>query len=686
MPVTSDNYSSLLAQRKRNVYLQVQKSKGSAYSQIDNKSFGYDTLSLISSQRGLDKYLATETLSISVSGTLVFQGTYNISTLDLNALKIAFARQFGVTVSQVTIVVSTGSVVIDYTLTVTPAQASSINALTQPGTAASSFTSSLLSSINSSNITGLSLTPNVPAFVSTIQLVTTVASGFTNLCGICPDNLGNLYVADATTNAIYKVVLSTGATTTVANTGLSGPCNLYFDNNDNIYVADVNNSRIAKVVVSTGVVTTLASGLTSPCFMCSDGAGNIFVINGFVVSKVVISTGVVTTLASGFSEPFAICYDGDGKLYVADAGSNTIYKIVISTGSKTSIATGFDASSGGMSYKSGYLYLAQINGFKILKVSVTTGVSTLVTTQTSPGNRDGNYSTSRFNSLTFSCIYGSSLYVCDNGSTYSIRRVIIDLNTEVTTLATGFTNLCGICPGETGNLYVADATTNAIYKVVVSSGATTTVANTGLSGPCNLYFDGSGNLFVAEAGNNRISKVVVSTGVITTLASGFASPCYMCSDGAGNLFVINGFVISKVVISSGTVTTLASGFFEPFAICYDGAGKLYVADAMNGGMVHSIVISTGVSTHLFTGISSAFGGMSYKSEFLYFGVNNSNKITKVSVNTGIEIPVTVQSLPGNKDGDYTVAKFNSPSFTCIDGSNLYVCDNGDRIRTVIIPA
>jgi hypothetical protein len=85
---------------------------------------------------------------------------------------------------------------------------------------------------------------------------------FSTLKGLATDSQNNLYIADASNNAIRMIDVSTGYIYTVAGDGvvgysgdggaankarLSNPLSIAIDNQNNLYIADTNNSAIRKV-------------------------------------------------------------------------------------------------------------------------------------------------------------------------------------------------------------------------------------------------------------------------------------------------------------------------------------------------------------------------------------------------------------------------------------------------------
>jgi len=184
---------------------------------------------------------------------------------------------------------------------------------------------------------------------------TGTAAQFNGLKGITSDGRGNLYIVAG--NTIRKIVIATGVVTTLVwgnyTTLADGktvvnfkyPYGIANDGRGNLYVSDADSCRIQKVVIATGEVTTLAGstrGTTDgigtkaqfsyPIGLTTDDKGNLYVADAgnHTIRKVVIATGEVTTLAGGirgsmdgigvsarFSSPNGIVYDGIGNLYIS---------------------------------------------------------------------------------------------------------------------------------------------------------------------------------------------------------------------------------------------------------------------------------------------------------------------------------------------------------------------------------
>jgi sugar lactone lactonase YvrE len=434
--------------------------------------------------------------------------------------------------------------------------------------------------------------------------VTTLASGFVQPDGIAVDGAGNLFVSETRNGTIRKVVIATGAATVLAGTdGQSGyadgtgadarftaPWGLAIDGAGNLFVGDASNNAIRKIVLATGAVTTVAG------------------LGGWRMYGYADGTGV----AARFAGPVGIALDGTGNLYVADGGNNAVRKVDVATRVVTTVAGGpapigstdgtganarFTRPTGIASDGAGNIYVTDWNATVRKVVIATKAVTTFAGAATQQANVDGTLLDARFFSP--NALHGDglgSLYVAD---ATTIRKVALATGAVVSLAgtpnssgykdATGadafFAGPTGVASDGMGNIYVADAmldTCNCVRKVVVATGAVTTLAGnyydvsvdgTGtdarFTGPRGIAGDGAGNLYVTDSATIR--KVVIATGVVTTFAgtssetgsadgigpgARFMWPTGIASDGAGNLYVVDGTTIRKIVIATATVSTV----------------------------------------------------------------------------------------------------------------------------------
>ncbi|MBO4749695.1 MAG: NHL repeat-containing protein [Lachnospiraceae bacterium] len=161
-----------------------------------------------------------------------------------------------------------------------------------------------------------------------------------NPAGLASDDAGNLYIADAGANAIYKMD-QYGILSLVAD-GFESPSGLCWDDGA-LYVADTGNHRICKV--EQGLVSILAGGkegfrdgsVMEACFQNPQGVavgadGNVYVADTGNSSVRVIVGGEVKTLITCGSEstwpvsPIALT-PFEGGLAVVDAFSGVVFRM-----------------------------------------------------------------------------------------------------------------------------------------------------------------------------------------------------------------------------------------------------------------------------------------------------------------------------------------------------------------------
>ena len=190
---------------------------------------------------------------------------------------------------------------------------------------------------------------------------------FAGPTGVASDGVGNLYVTDNgldTCNCVRRVVVATGAVTTLAgnpndvsvdgtgtHASFTGPWGIAGDGAGNLYVTD--NGTIRKIVIATGVVTTFAgtssetgsadgvgpgARFSSPSGIASDGAGNLYVVDGTTIRKIVIATGTVSTiigsptsvgvspgaLPASLNQPRGVAVLPTGELAIVDYAENAV--------------------------------------------------------------------------------------------------------------------------------------------------------------------------------------------------------------------------------------------------------------------------------------------------------------------------------------------------------------------------
>ncbi|MGB8259281.1 MAG: chitobiase/beta-hexosaminidase C-terminal domain-containing protein [Terracidiphilus sp.] len=488
--------------------------------------------------------------------------------------------------------------------------------------------------------------------------------------GVTVDSHGNLFIADANNNLIREVVAATkviqayggngrpsyaGDGGAALNAQFDDPAGVFIDSTRNIYIADASNNAVREVVAATGKVAAVAgtgkegyagdgaaatlAQLARPNAVFVDALGNIFIADAGnnAVREVQAATGTILTVAGngswGFSGdggpatsaqlnyPSGLFVDRTGNLFIADANNNAIREVALSTGQiKTVVGNGQWGYSGDngpatnarlkspcgiYQDSSGNLFIADSGNNVIREVAASTGKIATVA---------GN---------------GSAGYSGDNGPATSAK-----LNGP-----------CGIYVDGGGNLFIGDTNNHAIREVTAKTQTITTVAGTGKPGyldsdtPTSAQFDlpmglagnKAGDLLVADSENLRIRKIAAIQGTdptppapLPTFSPGAGvypkaqtvtlgdavsgAAIYFTTNGTPpttnstkyktSIPVTAGTTISAIAVASGytqspvaqasyTITATAPApTFTPAAGTYVGAQQVTLADAIGTATIH----------------------------------------------------------------------------------------------------
>jgi trimeric autotransporter adhesin len=255
----------------------------------------------------------------------------------------------------------------------------------------------------------------------------------------------------------------------------------------------------------------------------------------------------------------------------------------------------------------------------------------------------------------------------------------------------------GVAIDASGNIYIADTSTNRILMVTKSTGIITNVAGDGSIGykgdgglatsarlryPTGVAIDASGNIYIADSNNNCIRMVTKSTGIITNVA-GDGSYGYS-GEGDGGL-------------------ATSAALYIPTGVFVDASGNIYIADTYNN-CIRMVTKSTGIITtvagdgsHGYSGEGDGVLATSARLNFpqgvaidasgnIYIADTRNHRIRMVTKSTGIITTVAGNGTVGfSGDGGLaTSATLYIPTGVFVDASgNIYIADtNNNRIRMV----
>ncbi|MGH9561271.1 MAG: NHL repeat-containing protein, partial [Terracidiphilus sp.] len=223
--------------------------------------------------------------------------------------------------------------------------------------------------------------------------VSSFGAGYTSPTGVAIDNLGNLFFADSSLNAVLEV--PTGTTTAVAlGGGLNGPSGVTVDGAGNVYVSDTGNNRIVEIPVVNGALSTtaqqtvIASGapvagtaLSAPAGVTIDSAGNLFIADAGNKRVVEVpydgswNLSLASTLGTGMMSPSAIVLDAAGNAYITDAGNGNVYKLNAPLGicAQVTVASGYSSPSDVAVDPSGALFVVDEGNQKVWRIPIISG-------------------------------------------------------------------------------------------------------------------------------------------------------------------------------------------------------------------------------------------------------------------------------------------------------------------------
>jgi len=458
-------------------------------------------------------------------------------------------------------------------------------------------------------LNGVGTGPQVALLPGTIVTAAGGGKGALSLpVGTTVDSAGDIFIADALGNVVWKVSAATATIATVAGNGTGGfsgdggaatgaelnnPSSVAVDSTGNLYIVDATNQRVRMVSAATGVITTVAGNGTEG--FSGDGGA---------------ATG------AELNNPDGIAVDSAGDIYIADSGNNRIRVVSASAGTITTVAgngmIGFSGDGGAATSAelhspngvtldgAGNLYIADSGNNRIRMVSAGT-ISTIAGTGTAGFSGDGGAATSAEldNPDTVAVDAAGNLYIADTLNN-RIRMVSAATGTIVTAAGNGTIGLSGdggaatgaelhtpisVALDSVGNLYVADSLNFVVREVEVTMPPAVTFPTPTAVGTTDST-DGPQAITIANIGNATLnfeapqsvatgftldSSGTCPSGSSATLAQG--ANCTVAVDFAPT---VTGAVTGSVVVTDNALNAVAPGFATQ-SIALSGMGTMAAA-------------------------------------------------------------------------------------------------------------
>jgi hypothetical protein len=355
------------------------------------------------------------------------------------------------------------------------------------------------------------------------------------------DGPGNLYIADAGSNRVRQVAVSSAVISTAAGNGaaaaqegdggpaaagaLRAPVQEAFDAQGDVFIADAGNNRIQEIAASSHA----QFGITMT-------AGDVYTVAGNADGQAgCVCDGHPATQAY-LNDPAGIVFDAAGDLYIADNGNNRIQEVPAASGTQW-----------GQPMTAGYMYTV---------AGSAAGAA---------GNAgDGGPAAAAFldRPVALALDKAGDMYIADS------------YNNRVQEVPAVSSTQWGQ-PMTAGDMYTV---TGSAASAPGNSGDGGPAAAALLYGPGGVAVDAAGDVYIGDGGNNRVQEIAV--------ASGSQRGQQMT---AGDVYTIAGGVWGSAGDGGPAV---AATLYGPEGVAVDAARDVYFADSGNN-RVQEIAAASG---------------------------------------------------------------------------------------------
>jgi gliding motility-associated-like protein len=431
----------------------------------------------------------------------------------------------------------------------------------------------------------------------------TMGGGYGYLIDVYADAAGNIFVADAFNNALYKGSPSTGyftsllpaglqfnnATGTISGTPTIGSPSQNYSvtayNGSGHTSANVNigvtssNANLASLVIDQDTISPDFAAATTTYTASVAAAVTSFNITAVAsdASATVTINGTTVPYATASNQPIAV---GTNVFNIAVASSDG------STTNTYTLTVTRPLPLPTISYGGPQIY------------TLDSAITALTPVTTYPGNY-GLYNIthasmgSGYNTpLQLAVGHDGTLYIPDYNSN-SVDKLSPGSSAVVPIGLGGgntFTRPSAVALDSLGNIYIADYGNKLIKEIPAGSDTPITLAQDySFGGPDAIAVDAKGTVYVDDASARNIVKIPAdrsATKVYSTTSNGtnaYINITALAVDAKGNVFVADANVpqLSEIPAGGGTSFTMCPYFNFVNALATDAAGNLYISDANN---------------------------------------------------------------------------------------------------------
>jgi len=489
--------------------------------------------------------------------------------------------------------------------------------------------------------------------------VTTLVLGLDDPSAVAVDNAGNVYIADTGNNAIKE--RSTNGTITTLVSGLNGPSGVAVDNAGNVYIADTGNNAI-KERSTNSTITTVVSGLNAPTGVAVDIAGNIYIADSGsnTVMEWSGTSSNLTVLVGALTGPLGIAVDGAGNVYIADSGSNSVLEWTVAYGVVVPlVVSGLDGPSGVAVDSGGNVYIADSGNNAIRELPFTFVDPTPFFERADAGNGvlpvvlpptanllppfSPRSSSPDWLSITGTTngIVGFS-FTPDLGARRSANLVV--LGQPISVSQSGFSIAIGTPSVLVGPLAGTNTVVLGVSPQIVSWTNTANASWLHLS-PANQVGSGSTNIvftYDANAGPTRVGTLTIygQTVAVTQAPSNY-------------------------VAVTPVATLISSGLSSPYGVAVDSGGNVYIADTGDNAIKEWSPSTTNLITLVSSNMQSPGGVAVDNKGNVYIADTGDSAIKEWQPGTSNLITLVSSSL-------------SSPEGIAVDAAgNVYIADTSD---------